>query len=352
MKVRIGITLRLSFQCQKLGGWAFQHVLIVSLVFFSLGPITRTSGQEPQDNNTTGLFNAVSLAQRRTIQTVPLWGGLISYINSKCVSKPMTIKLHHFEIPCEDCHGTDKLISPEKMQSENILQKKIDINRTCTSLYCHDYDKVLNHPVNVTVNDSISEDMPLDDLCITCLTCHNQPESLDLSGETTEEQRHYLRVPNGVDLCRSCYMKMMGSLRGQSHWQFSSLAHLGKINRHSSVNKNSEKTIGRIDNESRVCISCHQDITVTIPGDSETALQKRKNWLSMRDHPIGMEYSRIAMRKVSKHKYKFPLKNNERIRLFDGKLGCGSCYSLYSTEKDHLIQNNFRSALCFECHDI
>lgn len=350
MKARISTILRLSFQSQKLGCWAFQCVFILLPVLFSVSPITRIAGQEIQDNNTTGFSNTVSFNQRSTIQTVPLWGGSISYINSNSAPKSKTIKLHHFEIPCEDCHGTDKLTSPGKMQGEYILQKKIDINRTCTSLYCHDYNKVLNHPVNVSVNDSISEGMPLDDLRITCLTCHDEPKSSSLTDDIARTRERRLRIPNEVNLCGSCHRKMPGNLKRQSHWQFSSRAHLGQINLQSGLGGKAARVIGGIDTESRACISCHQDISVTVPTENESVSQKRTHWQSMKDHPIGMEYSRVAMRKPSK--YRYPLIHNDRIRLFDGKVGCGSCHSLYSTEKNLLIQSNFRSALCFECHDI
>jgi predicted CXXCH cytochrome family protein len=190
----------------------------------------------------------------------------------------------------------------------------------------------------------------LDGLRITCLTCHNQPKSSGLTDDIDGSPERRLRIPNEVNLCCSCHRKMPGNLKKQSHWQFSSRAHLGRINLQSSLRSNSAQAIGGIDTESRMCISCHQDITVTIPGENETTSQKRKRWRSMKDHPIGMEYSRVAMRKVSK--YRYPLIHNDRIRLFDDKMGCGSCHSLYSGENGHLIQSNIRSALCFECHDM
>jgi hypothetical protein len=180
------------------------------------------------------------------------------------------------------------------MQSENYVQKSIDINQTCTPLGCHDYDTVLNHPVNVSVNSSIPEDMPLDGLRITCLTCHNQPKSSGLTYDIDGSPERRLRIPNEVNLCGSCHRKMPGNLKKQSHWQFSSRAHLGRINLQSSLRSNSAQAIGGIDTESRMCISCHQDITVTIPGENETTSQKRKRWRSMKDHPIGMEYSWVA----------------------------------------------------------
>ncbi|MBW7989980.1 MAG: cytochrome c3 family protein [Planctomycetes bacterium] len=351
MKTRRRTTLPSSFQCQTLRCRAFKYIFFVFLALISLGPITGIRGQELQNKNTSGMFNIASLAQKSIIQTVPLWGGSISQLNSSPVPEQKTVLLHHFDLPCENCHGTDSVTSTGKMQSENYTQKRIDINRTCTSFGCHDYDTILNHPVNVSVNSTIPEDMPLDGLRITCLTCHNQTKSSNLSVDIDGGQERRLRIPNEVNLCGSCHRKMPGNLKKQSHWQFSSRAHLGQINRQSGLSSNSAQAIGGIDIESRTCISCHQNITVTMPGENEsTSSQKRKRWQSMKDHPIGMEYSRVALRKTTR--YKYPLVRNDRIRLFDDKMGCGSCHSLYSQEKKHLVQSNFRSALCFQCHDL
>ncbi len=350
VKTRRRNKMRLSFRGQKFRIGTFKYKFLALLVLISLSPIAGIEGQEPQNKNTPGLLTTVSLAQRSLIQTVPLWGGSVSSFNSRTVRDQKTVKLHHFDLPCENCHGTDSVISTGKIQNANYTSKRIDINRTCTSLGCHDYNSVLNHPVNVNVNSTIPEDMPLDGLRITCLTCHNQPKSSGLTDDIDGSQERRLRIPNEDDLCGSCHMKIPGNLKKQSHWQFSSRAHLGKINRKSGLSSNSAQAIGGIDSESRTCLSCHQDITVTIPGYNETSSQKWNRQGKMTNHSIGMEYSRVALRKTTR--YKYPLVRNDRIRLFDDKMGCGSCHSLYSDRNYYMVKNNFRGALCRECHDM
>lgn len=38
------------------------------------------------------------------------------------------------------------------------------------------------------------------------------------------------------------------------------------------------------------------------------------------------------------------------IRLFNGKVSCVSCHDLNKNDKNHLIMDNSRSALCLSCH--
>jgi hypothetical protein len=143
-------------------------------------------------------------------------------------------------------------------------------------------------------------------------------------------------------------MKMGGSNIKQSHWQFSASAHL--ISEKPQVKKtaNFEQFFGDIDPESRSCLSCHDNITVTIPAQNETTQQRKHRWQKMTDHPIGMEYGAVALRRVSR--YKFPL-IDDRIRLFNGRVGCGSCHSLYAQTKYHLVEKNERGILCRKCHN-
>jgi len=43
---------------------------------------------------------------------------------------------------------------------------------------------------------------------------------------------------------------------------------------------------------------------------------------------------------------------DERIRLFDSRVGCGTCHSLYSKRAALLVMSNSRSNLCLSCHDL
>ena len=68
----------------------------------------------------------------------------------------------------------------------------------------------------------------------------------------------------------------------------------------------------------------------------------------MSDHPIGMDYADTARRKSKQ--YLYPQRDEQRTRLFNGRLGCGSCHSLYAQQDNHLIDSNVNGELCTKCH--
>ncbi len=41
---------------------------------------------------------------------------------------------------------------------------------------------------------------------------------------------------------------------------------------------------------------------------------------------------------------------DERLRLFDGKVGCGTCHDMYSSEPKKLTVSDSGSNLCILCH--
>lgn len=263
---------------------------------------------------------------------------------------PNFIPLHHFQLPCGNCHVPSSTESADQLQeSNNAWQLNGDINRQCTTLGCHDSDPMLNHPVGIRPRGTVPADMPLDnDLRITCMTCHDKQSSSNDSNDTDGEWDRILSIPKGIKFCSSCHTKMGGNFAKQSHWQFSTRAHLSSKKTRNAESANFGQFFGHIDPESLSCLSCHDNITVTIPPMNETSKHRKRRWKRMSDHPIGMEYRDVAMRRVGG--YKFPL-FGERIRLFKGKLGCGSCHSLYAKTKHNLVDRNERGILCRRCHN-
>ena len=53
-------------------------------------------------------------------------------------------------------------------------------------------------------------------------------------------------------------------------------------------------------------------------------------------HPIGVEY----MTAYRKGGLKYPSSINPSIRFFNGKIGCGSVYNIYSKERFDLAMSN------------
>jgi predicted CXXCH cytochrome family protein len=258
--------------------------------------------------------------------------------------------LHHFQLPCYNCHIPGSSDSPDQQQQRKIAwQVSGDINRQCATPGCHDFDPMLSHPIGVRSQGIVPTDMPLDnDMRITCLTCHDKAESSENSIETGSGSERSLYTPQGIKFCVSCHMNMGGTIIKQSHWQFSTSAHLISGKSQFKESANFEQFNGGIDPESLSCLSCHDNITVTIPAQNEITRQKKLRRQNMTDHPIGMEYRDVAMRSLGD--YKFPLFSN-RIRLFNGRVGCGSCHSLYSQTNNYLVEPEERGLLCRKCHN-
>ena len=118
----------------------------------------------------------------------------------------------------------------------------------------------------------------------------------------------------------------------------------------SGVEKKTNASVGIADDESRSCLSCHDEVNANIRSEFDINKKGSTRFSSSSSHPIGMSYRNVASKKTNKFNY--PLSHNERIRLFDEKVGCGSCHSLYSDKKFFLVQDNHGSALCFQCHDM
>lgn len=264
----------------------------------------------------------------------PLWGGVAAAMASVPVESSSTVLLHHFEMECNYCHDN----SGNNGNSGPVTK---NINNLCTS-NCHNYDTEMNHPVNVTSPKGPSEGLPLVNNRITCLTCHSK-ESDPLGEPMLETKRD-------SQLCITCHAQMPGDLKQRSHWQSSMQAHLGSINEESttSINIKSVST-DAIDIESNGCIGCHSDKTVTIIPFSETHSQKRQRWGTMKDHPIGINYEDVATKKATVYPYRYPIVNS-KIRLFNGKVGCGSCHSLYADNKNNVIASDNSTSLCKDCH--
>jgi predicted CXXCH cytochrome family protein len=272
----------------------------------------------------------------------PLWGGPASYTLTETINSPTSIPLHHFDLDCGYCHASGDFDDGDIIVTST-LKSDVDINNSCTLSGCHTYDPILNHPVDMYPTGSFPAEMPLDSSGrMTCLTCHDQQSAI----ETNPSNDRLLDVPSGIEFCSSCHLERLGTSKEQAHWQFSSKAHLGSIHPEPSI-ENTMQISGILDTESQTCLSCHEDISATIAGVMSTP--ENSGLAQLSNHPVGMSYSSVASRYPSQYN---TLSGNDRhIRLFDGKMGCGSCHSLYSTLEKNLVQDNSGDRLCFECHN-
>lgn len=195
---------------------------------------------------------------------------------------------------------------------------------------CHSFNPTFSHPVNIVPSMRVPDRLPLDDGKLTCVTCHT------VTGpEHTTAGDPQLRMAAG-QLCMSCHANT--PLRDQ-------LRHGANIGRaHLARSSQKVRQAGQLDAESRNCMSCHDG---SMASDAGTIRAMDASAIDA-EHPIGNVYNKPARESALAPSMML----NAQIRLLDGKVGCGSCHSPYSTEKSHLVMANNRAQLCMSCHQL
>lgn len=221
---------------------------------------------------------------------------------------------HNFEGECDMCHVS---LADNKM----IFTKDIDF--LCET--CHD-ELGFSHPSGLKPSFSLPEGFPLDWAGrMTCATCHN------IHGE----EKNLLRGQTGRVFCYSCHGENF-----ETHFAEAEPTHsTGKPSRTGFQTLSYE---GSVDSLSLECMGCHD----------ETIVKGAGVWTdrSGGSHPIGVDYME-AYRKDMK-RLRHPSTLNPAIKLFNGKVGCGSCHNIYSKEKFYLtVRKDRKSSLCTSCHN-
>ena len=102
----------------------------------------------------------------------------------------------------------------------------------------------------------------------------------------------------------------------------------------------------RIDMISLDCIECHDKYA-----NFEVGTLGAGNWdhfSTAFTHPIGVSYEEESSRRADEY---YPASGlSKEIRLFDGKIGCGTCHNIYSKVRKMLVMENRGSKLSQECH--
>lgn len=206
---------------------------------------------------------------------------------------------------------------------------KTMFNSKCVG--CHaDLKKSTVHPVDILPNISIPGDMPLSNGKLGCITCHFFHP---FSDKYKNRSGNLLRRPGkGAVICASCHQ-----INGKRHVVFENI-HRDSY-RLSARNR-------RLDTYTLQCVECHDRYLDRSFGSVTKGRRSRFKGLS--NHPVGVPFDRVAVKKP--RKFNPPHALPEEIRLFNGKIGCGTCHNAFSNEKSMLVMNNWQSRLCLKCH--
>ena len=100
---------------------------------------------------------------------------------------------------------------------------------------------------------------------------------------------------------------------------------------------------GTLDEYTLQCVECHdRHLKNPVGAGSWRHFSARLN------HPVGVSYMNVSAKMPGQYNPSVTLP--KEIRLFNGKIGCGTCHNIYSKERYKLSMNNVGSRLCMECH--
>lgn len=224
---------------------------------------------------------------------------------------------------CQRCH-LDLSGHPKAMRSS--------VSHMCED--CHkNISRKPSHPVNRSPRAArVPKDLPLQRGRITCNTCHDVHASR-LSSSGTKS--YLLRRPvTGMEFCLSCHRTQRFA---GSHGALLAVAHMGS--RYAAA-----RDAGSLDRLSSECLTCHDgSMGKAVPCRLVQGVCNRGTGA----HPVGMVYreSRMRDRKLVPASLL-----DRRLKLFDGKVGCGTCHNLYSRLPKKLARSNDGSGLCLSCH--
>lgn len=233
-------------------------------------------------------------------------------------------------------------ISPQS----NPMSNAGDLSARCID--CHDFDPIFSHPVGVTppATMSVPTDMPLINGKMSCLTCHAEtPIEHVTNGETLG-----FGTPE-LGMCVQCHGTTGRFERQDFHSRATEFAHLPQSNRARFESSESIDALPDwLDSESDGCMTCHDGALASGSG-TVSEMNGRGKYFEMMssEHPIGLY--ELSDPYDSDGGLRSASMLDDRIRLFNNHVGCGSCHSVYSPKDDLLVISNEQSALCLGCHE-
>lgn len=233
----------------------------------------------------------------------------------------------HDSAACESCH----LSSPT---SGGIAIYTDDIDKLCSA--CHQVSVVNSHPSGFTPGRELPKIFWLDlGGKLNCATCHDfHPDESTSSPFLLRSSGH------NTDFCKHCHAAAQPPPPGRPEMI---MEHLGtSFVAHRKAYTQPKGNSSVLDGITTNCLDCHNGASGPIP---EYCLPDDK--APCNSHMIGADYAIAAavngeLRSLSDLS---PL-----VSLYEGKVGCASCHSIYSSEDMLLVFNNKGSAICRECH--
>jgi predicted CXXCH cytochrome family protein len=121
--------------------------------------------------------------------------------------------------------------------------------------------------------------------------------------------------------------------------------------RYSILSSPAGTTEVQADELSRGCLGCHEEMGMMLKDGSRYPKGGHNEGMVKISvsHSIGIDYERKAL-------FRTDLKSasgfSPNMMLVNGKVGCVTCHDPLSSEVNHLVTNNGRSGICFECHNM
>lgn len=224
---------------------------------------------------------------------------------------------------CGHCHRPAK-------DDGNVKHEQAVSSDNCIT--CHrEVSGEMSHPIDVIPKKDLPDDMPLANGRLSCLTCHYaHPSSIQPGNFRIALLR---KSGRGSHFCGACH-----NMDTNDHAVFET-AHPGS---RSPVDRG-----GALDAYTLQCVQCH-DRHLRPWNSSRRWVEGRHSIYGPGKHPVGAAFVEIAAR--NPRRFNHPALLDKQVRLFDGKIGCGTCHSAYSKEENMLVRGNRESALCLQCH--
>ncbi|MHC4143008.1 MAG: cytochrome c3 family protein [Planctomycetota bacterium] len=211
---------------------------------------------------------------------------------------------------------------------------------------CHQTREAWTHPVGVVPSMPVPAELPLLDGRLVCTTCHDSRSSADHARMLNEP---LLRDVGPAGMCAACH-DPTGTGRRDMHATMLGQAHLAWPDDGEPESPGGDQPPASPDAASRTCLGCHDGSVA--PGASDSAVPDARTRSHARahvpigvSHPIGVAY---VLDRGPALRADGPL--DPRIRLFNNRVGCGSCHSPFAGAEALLVMSNVASQLCLGCH--